>query len=488
MSLYLFNSLTQKKEIFKPLKKGEVKIYVCGPTVYGRIHIGNARTFLFFDILKRYLKWCGFKVIYVSNITDVGHLTDEKEDKIMKGAAEAGLPVKVFIEEHIKNYLADLDYLNIERPDIMPRASEHIKEIIETVKTLLKKGYAYEIEELPGSKSVYFDISKFKSYGKLSRQRLSQLINKTREPPNEKKRNPGDFALWIAAEKTYPLVWKSPWGFGFPGWHIECSTMSGKYLGIPFDIHGGGIDLIFPHHENEIAQAEAATGKKFVNYWIHCEHLLVNMKKMSKSLGNIYTLEDIISRGYNPLALRFLVLSSHYQSKLNFTWKSLEAASNSLENIYEFLEKLLQLAPTKLTEKLPPKSAELETKVKETKKRIKEAMNDNLSTPEVLSALFELMDFTTSLLSKKLVDISSVYQLFLDVDQFLGLRFKETIEEELAEEILELIKKREEFRLAKNFRDADRIRNRLKEMGIEIEDTPYGPIWKRTKRIPIWER
>ncbi|MCD6398367.1 MAG: cysteine--tRNA ligase, partial [Candidatus Aenigmarchaeota archaeon] len=302
MTLKFYNTMSKKKEVFKPIRKGEVGMYVCGPTVYGLIHIGNARTFLTFDILYRYLKYKGFAVKYVQNITDVGHLTDVGEDKIMVGAKKKNMNVFDFVNLMIEEYLKDLKSLNIEKPTFLPRASEHIQDIIDVVKKLIENGYAYESNGF-----VYYDISKFKNYGKLSGQNPEELQKKVEEEHGSRK-NKGDFALWIPSPEDYPMKWESPWSIGFPGWHIECSTMSSKYLGLPFDIHGGGKDLIFPHHEDEIAQAEGATGKKFVNYWLHSEFIKINKKKMSKSLGNIISARDAVKK-YGWRTIRYFLIS-----------------------------------------------------------------------------------------------------------------------------------------------------------------------------------
>jgi len=317
MSLKIYNTISRKKEKFIPVQKGKVKMYVCGMTVYSDAHIGHARTYLAFDIIRRYLEYKGYKVTYVQNITDV-------DDKIIAAANEKGMNPLEYSKYFTERCLADLDALGIRRADLYPKASENIKDMIEIINKILENGYGYI-----SNGDVYFSVEKFKDYGKLSKQRLEEMKAGARIEPTEKKRNPLDFALWKSAKPGEPS-WDSPWGRGRPGWHIECSTMSSKYLGLPFDIHGGGMDLIFPHHENEIAQAEAATGKKFVNYWIHVGLLTVNKEKMSKSLGNIINIRDAIKR-WEPEVIRFFFASNHYRSPPDFNEKALQNAESALK-------------------------------------------------------------------------------------------------------------------------------------------------------------
>ena len=324
MPLHLYNTLTRKKEQFIPLEEGKVKMYVCGPTVYGLSHLGHAKTYVSFDVILRYLRYCNYKVLYVQNITDVGHLTDdadEGEDKIVKQAKKDKLHPMQVVEMYTREYFADMDALNILRPDISPRATGHIPEQIEMVQQLIEKGFAYEVNG-----SVYFDVSKDKEYGKLSGRTLEEAESGTRVNVKSEKRNPADFALWKKAEPNHIMQWNSPWGKGFPGWHLECSAMSMKYLGETFDIHGGGMDNQFPHHECEIAQSECATQKPFVKYWLHNNLVTVNGKKMGKSLGNFITLKDIFKK-YDPLVIRFFILQSHYRSTLDFSEQALEGAA-----------------------------------------------------------------------------------------------------------------------------------------------------------------
>jgi cysteinyl-tRNA synthetase len=333
MTLQLYNTLTRKKQPFEPLEKGRAGIYVCGPTVYGHAHLGHAKSYISFDILVRYLRYLGYTVTYVQNITDVGHLTDDAdqgEDKVEKAAAKEKIHPMALAEEYTRSYFEDMDRLNCLRPDISPRASGHIPEQIELVEKLLEKGYAYEVNG-----SVYFDVSKFKDYGKLSGRNVEEMMAGARVEVSQEKKHPADFALWKKAEPNHIMQWRSPWGMGYPGWHLECSVMSTKYLGQPFDIHGGGIENQFPHHECEIAQSEAANDAQFVKYWLHNNMVTVDGQKMGKSLNNFITLKQAfsgeherLSRAYEPLAIRQLVLNSHYRSPLDFSDAALHATQS----------------------------------------------------------------------------------------------------------------------------------------------------------------
>lgn len=467
----IYNTMTRKKEEFKPVEKGKVKMYVCGPTVYGLIHIGNARTFLTFDILYRYLKYKGFDVKYVQNITDVGHLTDVGEDKIMVGAKKKGMDVFDFVELMIKEYLKDLKGLNIQRPDLMPRASKHIQDMIEVIQKLIERGYAYESDGF-----VYYDISKFKDYGKLSGQNPEELEKKIKEEKHGKKRNKGDFVLWFPCPKDYPMKWNSPWGIGFPGWHIECSTMSSKYLGLPFDIHGGGKDLIFPHHEDEIAQAEGATGKKFVNYWMHSEFILIEGKKMSKSLGNIISARDAIKKyGWRPL--RYFLISTHYRKELNFTDKGLKDSQKALNKIMDFVDKIQKIKVKGKYNKT------FKDKVEKLKENFEKEMDDDLNVPGALRAFFKIINETNKGIENNSLsgkNIQEVIEIIKNIDKVLGLKLFEKKEVEIPEEAKKLIEEREELRKQKNFDEADKIREELKNRyGIILEDTPKGPRVKK---------
>lgn len=467
MPLKFFNTLGRKKQVFKPLSDKKVGLYCCGPTVYGPIHIGNARTFIAFDILYRYLKYKGFKVKYVQNITDVGHLSDIGEDKIMKGAALSGMNPFDFVQLMIKKYFDDLKSLNILKPDISPRASEHIGDIIEIIKILIKKGYAYVSEGY-----VYYDISKFRDYGKLSGQNPEDL-KKQRTEPHPNKKNDGDFALWIPAPGNYPMKWDSPWGKGFPGWHIECSTMSSKYLGLPFDIHGGGKDLIFPHHEDEIAQAEAATGKKFVNYWAHSEFVLIDSKKMSKSLGNIISARDAVQK-YGAKAIRYLLLSSHYRTEINITEEVIESAKETVDHLIDFVDRLQELKPK---EKY---NEELKEKIKIAKEKFTEYMDDDLNIGAALTAVQDLVRETNKAIEERKIskkNLKEVFDTMMEFDEVLGILAHE--KEKAPKEIQTLLREREAARAKKDFIRADEIRKKINELGWIVEDSPTGPRVKK---------
>lgn len=464
--LKLYNTLTRKKETFKPVKEGEVGMYVCGPTVYGPIHIGNARTFMTFDILYRYLNYSGFKVKYVQNITDVGHLTDVGEDKIMAGARKMNMGVFDFVDLMTKGFFEDLKSLNITRPDLTPRASEHIKDIIEVVKKLIENGYAYESNGF-----VYYDISKSDDYGKLSGQDPEQLKKQREREEHGSKRNTGDFTLWMPCQEDYPMKWKSPWGTGFPGWHIECSTMSSKYLGLPFDIHGGGKDLIFPHHEDEIAQAEGATGKKFVNYWVHSEFILVNGQKMSKSLGNVIHAGDAVKK-YGAKAVRYFLLSSHYKTEINFTEETMESSRITVEKLLDFMDRLKEW-------KRKENNPKVKDLIEEAKKGFDKEMDDDLNVPGALASIFDLVRAVNKLMDEKNIsseDCKTVRDTMMKFDQVLGVLEKE--KKELPDWARELIEKREKMRKEKKWERADQVRDELKEKGIVVEDTPQGPRYR----------
>ncbi len=375
MPLKIYNTLTRKKEEFIPLKSGEVGMYVCGPTVYNYIHIGNARPFIIFEVVRRFLKFKGYKVKYIQNLTDI-------DDKMINKAKELKITVSELAEKFIQEYFIDADSLNIERADVHPRATEHIREIIDLIKGLLEKGYAYEIDG-----DIFFDVSKFKDYGKLSGQNIEEVKSGARVEVNERKKNAIDFVLWKRAKEGEPS-WESPWGKGRPGWHIECSAMSMKYLGKSFDIHTGGSDLIFPHHENEIAQSEAYTNKQFVKYWMHNGYLCLNNQKMSKSLGNIMKVRDI-SQKYKGEIIRYFILSAHYRSPFNFSEEQLQQAESSLQRLNNTIYNVKHLLKKDKFRKLIDKDDEsILEKRRENKQKFIEAMDDDFNTPVALSRLF----------------------------------------------------------------------------------------------------
>ncbi len=441
--LKLFNTLSRRIEIFKPLKNNEVGLYTCGPTVYDHMHIGNLRTFLFSDILYRVLSANGYNVRFIQNITDI-------DDKIINKAKSSGLSIEEITQEYTKFYFEDLRKLNIIPADVYPKATEHVTKMIKYIEKLIKSGFAYV--EKDGS--VYFDISKFEDYGKLSGVKGRILKTGTRTLSDEyAKEDIQDFALWKSVNPGEPGGYDAPWGIGRPGWHIECSVMSTEYLGETFDIHGGGIDLIFPHHENEIAQSEGYTGKKFVNFFVHGEHILVNGKKMSKSLRNFFTLKDLEGQGSDPLALRYLVLTVHYRDKLNFTWESLKAAQNALNKLREEIRGW---------DKPKIGCAEYE-------KEFLEAVNNDLNTPRAMAVMWEMVksDYPTSAKAESLLVMDKI--LGLKLDEYLGKPL------EIPKKVQRLVEERENARKKEDFKKADSLRKEIKKLGYEIEDTEKGP-------------
>ncbi|MEM5821290.1 MAG: cysteine--tRNA ligase, partial [Candidatus Aenigmatarchaeota archaeon] len=417
MEIKLYNTLTKKKEVFKPLEDNIVKIYVCGPTVYSHTHIGHARTFITFDILIRFLEYLGYKVKYVRNITDVGHLSGEileGEDKVVLEAKKEKVTPWEIVDKYMFEFFKAMDLLNIRRPNVQPRPSQLIPEILEFIDKLIEKGYAYVT-----SSGIYYDVSKFEKYGQLSGIKREELI-KHRVEPDPEKRNPADFALWkFVKDENYPLQWNSKYGKGFPGWHIECSIMNLKHLGEQIDIHGGGIDLIFPHHENEIAQTEAVTGKQFVRYWIHVNFLTVNGEKMSKSKGNFITLKDFLSK-YNPEVLRIFCLRAHYRSELDFNEKAIKESQEILDKLYRTLDLL------KLVDREEKTNVIIE-KIEKLKQEFLEALADDLNFPLALSKYLEMSDLILSNISKiGKEEAQKVYNIFFELgSKILGLFYTE---------------------------------------------------------------
>ena len=462
--LRLYNTLSRKKEAFKPLHGKKVGIYTCGPTVYDFIHIGNLKSFLAEDVLKRYLLYKGFKVLHVRNITDV-------DDKTIRDSKKEGISLQEFTERYTKAFFEDIEKVRILPADIYPKATEHIKEMVSLIKKLLQKGYAYKAED----GSIYFKIEKFKKYGKLAHIDFRQLKAGARVKQDEyEKGQAQDFALWkVWSSEDGNVFWETELGKGRPGWHIECSAMSSKYLGKTFDIHSGGIDLIFPHHENEIAQSEAATGKKFVRYWVHNAFLMVNGEKMSKSLGNFYTLRDL--KDYNPIDIRFLMINGHYRQPLNFTFEALRAAQNSIERLNELI--------AKLKEAKGKDRGKIKKPVAAAKKKFESAMDDDLNTPLAFAALFEFVRESNSLLDKNSIgkkDAASALQFLKKVDSiFAVMDFEQKAE--ISKEDLHLVKERERLRNEKHFAEADEIRKKLAEKGILLDDTEKGTKWKVQK-------
>jgi len=482
MALKIYNTLTRRLEEFKPLHPGFVGIYVCGPTVYDHPHIGHAKSYVSFDVVVRYLRYLGYKVRYVQNITDVGHLLDTGEDRVLKRAKLERLEPMEIVEKYTRSYFEDMDALNVQRPDISPRASGHIPEQIELVKILLEKGYAYEVNG-----SVYFEVAKFPEYGKLSGRRVEELLKGVRIEPNPEKKHPADFALWKRAEPEHIMRWPSPWGWGYPGWHIECSVMSTKYLGQPFDIHGGGMDNIFPHHECEIAQSEAAYGVQFVRYWMHNNMVTVEGTKMSKSLGNAIYLKDLFKR-YAPLTVRFFILNSHYRSPLDFSDEALSAAEKGLERLWNTVREVRDRIPFAETGSVPD---EVKEAIEKHKADFLTAMDDDFNTAQALGVLFDFSKSVNTWLAREealsketLMAIDGLYRELGNA--ILGIipdEFPQEVRGELEVPLIQLlIELRQEFRQAKEWDKADRIRERLQELGIILEDTPQGTRWRRVRQ------
>ena len=457
MELKLYNTLTKRKEIFKPIHGNEVRIYSCGPTVYKDATIGNMRTNVFMDILRRVLKYNGYTLKHVMNITDVGHLVsdaDEGEDKMIKSAKEEGKTPLEIAEFYTKRFLKDLKDLNIDIPEIICKATDHIDDMLKFVEELMKKGYAYET-----STAIYFDVSKLDEYGVLSGINLEEQKEGARVEVDKEKKNPYDFALWIKAPENHLMKWDSPWGLSYPGWHIECSAMSKKYLGEEFDIHTGGIDLIPTHHENEIAQSKGLTGKNPARFWIHGEYLLINGGKMSKSLGNVYLLSDIIKRGYSPLSYRIFCFSASYRNKLNFTWEAIDASNKALIKLKEAYKKHLE-GNDDVQEEI----------INEFENKFHEAINDDLNMPLAMSIVWEVAKY--NLKSKKLAN------LLLKFDTVLGIKIDELEEnkKEIPDEVLELVEKRKQARQDKNWELSDKIRDEINKKGYNIKDQKDGVI------------
>ena len=459
MDIYFYNTLTKQKDKFIPISENEVKIYSCGPTVYKDATIGNMRTNIFQDVLRRVLKYNGYKIKHVMNITDVGHLVsdgDEGEDKMIKSAKEEHKTPLEIAEHYTKLFFQDLKDLNIEMPEIICKATEHIPEMLEYVKKLVENGYAYET-----STAIYFDISKLDKYPILSNIDIEEQKAGARVDVDPEKRNPYDFALWIKAPENHLMKWDSPWGPSYPGWHIECSAMGQKYLGEQFDIHTGGIDLIPTHHENEIAQSKGACGKIPANYWLHGEYLLINGGKMSKSLGNVYLIKDIKERGYDPIVYKLLCYSCSYRIKLNFTWEGMEATSKSLDRLRNGY-KTHKEGKDKLDEQDRKKLEEIEH-------NFHEAINDDMNMPLAMSYVWEAVRY-----NKKSPEVAD---LLLKFDTVLGLKIDKEPEQgevEIPQEILDLMEQRKQARQDKNWTESDRLRDLIKEKGYEVKDTKDG--------------
>ncbi len=454
--LKLYNTLTREKEEFKPIEENIVKIYTCGPTVYNYAHIGNMRAYIFMDNLRKILRYNGYELLHVMNITDVGHLTsdaDEGEDKMAKSAREQHKSVQEIAEKYTQAFFQDINKLGIEKPEYVVKATDHIHEMEEYVKKIVENGYGYET-----SKGVYFDTSKLPSYGELSRIDLKNQKSGARIEVDPEKRNPLDFAIWIKAPEEHIMKWDSKWGLSYPGWHIECSAMSQKYLGEVFDIHTGGVDHIPIHHENEIAQSKGATGKNPAHIWMHVEFLLINGGKMSKSLHNVYTLEDLEKNGIEPLTYRYFTYSSHYRNKLNFTWDGIKSAQVALNRLRELTRKHKDV--NYLVEK---------QKLEDYEQRFQTAINDDINMPVALSIVWEV--------AKEKEKSNDYYLLLKKFDEILSIQIdKEVVadEESYSEEILSILEERKVARENKDFKKSDELRDQLKEMGYLVIDSKEG--------------
>lgn len=455
MDIYFYNTLTKSKDKFEPINKEEVRMYSCGPTVYKDASIGNMRTYIMNDLIRRVLKYNGYKIKHTMNITDVGHLVsdaDEGEDKMLKSAREMQKTPYEIAKYYTKLFMNDLEKLNVETPEVVCKATDHIEDMIKYVQKLLENGYAYET-----STAIYFDVSKLDEYGILSGIKLEDQKAGARVDVDTEKRNPYDFALWIKAKLNHIMKWESPWGLSYPGWHIECSAMGQKYLGEQFDIHTGGIDLIPTHHENEIAQSKGACGKIPAKYWIHGEYLLINGGKMSKSLNNVYLLKDIIQKGYDPLTYRLFTYSSSYRTKLNFTWEGIEASQKALEKLRAGYQKHLEGNEDILDEEI--------SKYEE---NFHKAINDDLNMPLAMSVVWDVVKNPKK--SKKLAKLLDKFDTVLA----LSLDKKSENQEKFSEEVLKLAEERLKARTEKNWAESDRLRNEILALGYSIKDSKEG--------------
>lgn len=484
MALQVYNYLTRQEERFKPLERGRVHMYVCGPTVYDHAHLGHAKLYVAMDVVVRYLRFLGYKVRYVQNITDVGHLLDTGEDRILKGARRERVEPMELVEVYTRSYFEDMDALGVVRPNISPRASAHIPEQIEWIKALIEKGYAYEVDG-----NVYFSVEKFPEYGKLSGRKVEELEPGARVEVREEKRHPADFALWKRAEPEHILRWPSPWGWGYPGWHIECSVMATKYLGETLDIHGGGLENIFPHNECEIAQAEAVTGQPFARYWILTGSLTVDGVKMSKSLGNFLTIKDALKL-YRPEVIRAFILSAHYRGTLDYSREAMQAAEQGIRRLHNTVRAVRARMKGAA---MPEGTADLSymADLDPYREAFLEAMDDDFNTPKAMATLHELARTVNRMLDSGQPighgTLAAIDQMFSELGgQILGIipdqldppEMRSGLVDGLMQIILDL---RQEYRLAKDWAHADAIRQRLAELGIVVEDRPEGPTWRLEK-------
>jgi cysteinyl-tRNA synthetase len=488
MALTVYNYLTRRREEFKPIHQGRVSIYVCGPTIYDHAHIGHAKVYISFDTIVRYLRYLGYQVRYVQNITDVGHLSDdadEGEDKILRRAARDRIEPMELVETYMRSYFEDMDALNVVRPNISPRPSCHILEQIELAELLLDRGHAYE-----ANGSIYFDVSSWPEYGKLSGRKVEEQEEGARVAVNPDKRNPADFAIWKRAEKGHILRWPSPWGWGYPGWHVECSVMATKYLGQPFDIHGGGLENIFPHNECEVAQTEAATGEAFCNYWLLNNMVTVDGVKMGKSLGNAIYVKELLER-FDPNTIRFFVLSGHYRSVADFSEEALAAAGRGLERLTGTVRLVHDRLRDAQDDQIDPG---WQARLDGARAQFEEAMDDDFNTPRAIAALFDLSREVNTLLNSEqpvrratLEAIGALYQklggevLGLRLDAGAGSGAAQAAGQLVDGLVRMLIDMRQQARQARNWAQADAIRDRLAALGIALEDGAEGTRWRLSR-------
>jgi cysteinyl-tRNA synthetase len=480
MGLQVFNYLTHEKEPFEPLVEGRVGMYVCGPTVYDHAHLGHAKLYVTMDVVVRYLRYLGYQVRYVQNITDVGHLLDTGEDRIVKGARRERVEPMELVETYMRSYFEDMDTLGVIRPNISPRASAHVPEQIELVKALLEKGYAYETEE----GDVYFSVEEFPEYGKLSKRKVDELEAGARVAVREEKRHPADFALWKHADSEHILRWPSPWGWGYPGWHAECTAMAAKYLGETFDIHGGGLENIFPHNECEIAQSEAASGKQFARYWVLTGSLTVSGVKMSKSLGNFLTLKDAFEL-YSPEAIRYFVLSGHYRSPIDYSRDAMLAAERGIERLHN----TVRLLRSRMKQSMPSGTADLShvTDLMNVGTEFMDAMNDDFNTPKALAVLFDFSrEVNTRMTAEQPLSVgtlAAIDGLYRELGgRVLGIipdDLTQDLGSKLVEGLMEIVLDiRQRYRETRDWDRADLLRQKLSRLGVVVEDRAEGPTWR----------
>ena len=473
MNIKLFNTLTREEEVFEPLKDKEVKMFVCGLTVYDYLHLGHARTYAFYDSLVRFLRHLGYHVTYIQNVTDIGHLLDTGEDRMMKKAREEKKHPLEVASFYLKHELEMFERLKIERPSLMPRATDHIKEIIEQVKKILENGYAYEVDG-----SVYFDVRKFKDYGKLSGRKLDELIPGARVEVKEEKRKPEDFALWIKAPPEHVMKWISPWSEGYPGWHIEDTAIAMKYFGPQYDIHGGAIELAFPHHEAEIAQAEATTGiKPYVRYWVHAGLLTIKGQRMGRSMENMITITAALEK-HSPETLRMWIASTHYRKPQDYNENDLEVAKVKVEKIVSIIQKI-----GNIMDKATENGAFFSTQIEELRDGFYEAMSDDMNTPLALTRFFHLVSLTNKQIDEgkfSKTDLQKAQEAIHELGDYFQI-IPKMQEEKVPEEVIRLIKEREETRKNKDWAAADALRLKIRELGYVVEDSAEGPRAKRAE-------